>query len=225
MSDGLLAMEIASLVECGWFIILNFRIMSMTKEGMSNKCSAIFKIYKEKGLLIDVMGVLPFNLYFGVTGSGLPLYTDVPLRLLRCLLLITMPRSLSEFDMVFRGIENWLKLLKVFVFFFILWNAISCAWWWLNDEFEAEDKTTWIRYHGLDNSSFYIQFLMAVYYVLNIVTGVGYGDMFPLTNNERLFTCLMINTGDALFAVIFGMVAALAITSSPVIDQFFKKMR
>jgi hypothetical protein len=45
---------------------------------------------------------------------------------------------------------------------------------------------------------------------MNIVTSVGYGDMFGTTDTERITTVLIILTGDALFAVAFGLIASIA---------------
>jgi hypothetical protein len=47
---------------------------------------------------------------------------------------------------------------------------------------------------------------------MNIVTSVGYGDMFGTTNTERVTTMFIILTGDALFAVAFGMMASITET-------------
>lgn len=49
-----------------------------------------------------------------------------------------------------------------------------------------------------------------MYFTMNIVTSVGYGDMHGTNDTERIATCLIIMTGDALFAVAFGMMASLA---------------
>ena len=225
MSGGIMGMEIISLIECSWYIFLNFRTVSMTKKGISFELKVIFNNYRENGFFLDIFGVLPFNLIFGVLETTYPLYIITTLRLTRCLLLITTPKLLSQVEMTFRSLEFTIKMSKAFVSFLILWNSVACAWYYTNTFIEDESAFTWIRYQQLVNEKLYLCYLMALYYVLNIVTSVGYGDMFPMTNTERLFTCFMINTGDALFAVIFGIVAALAITSNSFLEEFFKKMR
>ena len=50
-----------------------------------------------------------------------------------------------------------------------------------------------------------------MYYTLNIVTSVGYGDLFATTDIERLLSMVIILLGDALIAVGFGMMASLSI--------------
>ena len=55
--------------------------------------------------------------------------------------------------------------------------------------------------------------MFAIYYTMNIVTSVGYGDMFPTNDVERACTMVIILVGDALFAFAFGMMASLALES------------
>ena len=57
-------------------------------------------------------------------------------------------------------------------------------------------------------------YLLSYYAVLNVVTSVGYGDMYPITNLERVFFILMINTGDVLFALAFGLLAQITMQNS-----------
>jgi len=62
--------------------------------------------------------------------------------------------------------------------------------------------------------------------VLNVVTSVGYGDMYPVTNLERIFFILMINAGDVLFALAFGLIAQITMqkSQSNENEKFVQKM-
>lgn len=50
---------------------------------------------------------------------------------------------------------------------------------------------------------------MSFYFVMNIVATVGYGDMFANNDIERMYVVFLINTGDVLFALAFGLIAAI----------------
>lgn len=50
--------------------------------------------------------------------------------------------------------------------------------------------------------------------MLNVVTSVGYGDMYPVTDTERIFFVVMINSGDVLFALAFGLIASITMQAS-----------
>jgi hypothetical protein len=55
---------------------------------------------------------------------------------------------------------------------------------------------------------------------MNIVTSVGYGDMYGTNDTERILTCFIIMTGDALFAVAFGMMASLAASNTSEMSEY-----
>jgi hypothetical protein len=46
-----------------------------------------------------------------------------------------------------------------------------------------------------------------MYYTIKIVTGVGQSDMIAYNNLERICFILIINVGDALFAIAFGLIS------------------
>ena len=67
---------------------------------------------------------------------------------------------------------------------------------------------------------------MSYYTIMNVVSTVGYGDMFPMTDVERMYIIFLINMGDALFAVAFGLIAGITMQASKnkSTEIFFKKM-
>ena len=61
---------------------------------------------------------------------------------------------------------------------------------------------------------------------MNIVSTTGYGDMVAYNDTERVALILLINLGDALFAVAFGLLAGLTMKTSSYTDaeKVFNKM-
>lgn len=90
---------------------------------------------------------------------------------------------------------------------------------------ENEDTETWVTYNNLEDTYLYRKILVSYYQMLNIVTTVGSGDVFGLNDNERIVLLIMINVGDAIFAVAFGLIAAIILQKSKnkVHNEFFKK--
>ena len=117
--------------------------------------------------------------------------------------------------MLKREIASMLSVVKIILFFVILWHWSSCVWFFVNTRIENPEETfTWYNYNELDEESVLVKYLYSIYFTMNIVTSVGYGDMFATTDLERVMTMLVILTGDALFAVGFGMLASIAMQSS-----------
>jgi hypothetical protein len=66
---------------------------------------------------------------------------------------------------------------------------------------------TWSKKFDLPNKTISERYLYSMYYVIKIVTGVGQSDMIAYNNLERICFIIMINIGDALFAIAFGLIA------------------
>lgn len=48
---------------------------------------------------------------------------------------------------------------------------------------------------------------------MNITTGAGSGDIYAVTDMERVFYCFMMNCGDVMFALAFGLINNIALNS------------
>jgi len=67
---------------------------------------------------------------------------------------------------------------------------------------------------------------MSFYFVMDIVSTVAYGDILPENDLERVTLVLLINIGDALFAVAFGLLAGIMLNMSreSEAEKVFSKM-
>lgn len=82
-----------------------------------------------------------------------------------------------------------------------------------------------MNYNKLDDEDLDRRYFMSIYLTMNIVTSVGYGDMFGTTNTERITIMFIILVGDALFAVAFGMMAALASGNESDFQKYMKELQ
>ena len=97
--------------------------------------------------------------------------------------------------------------LKATLMLYFLGHWITCSWHYVNVLEELAGAKTWGVANSLSDKTVGERYLLCYYTVLNVVTSVGYGDMYPVTDLERMFFILMINTGDVLFALAFGLLA------------------
>ncbi len=68
------------------------------------------------------------------------------------------------------------------------------------------------QYQGINN------WVDAIYYSLETYSTIGYGDIVPITNNAKIFTCSMIVIGVGSF------IAAVSILLGPMLEQRMKKV-
>lgn len=108
----------------------------------------------------------------------------------------------------------------------MLGHVLACIWIFTNLKLEDGSEETWLDYNEIRDASLFRQYLRSIYTVFNIVCSVGYGDMFPMTDLERVFFTVLITIGDLLFALAFGLITkiTLMIALADETKQFKQKM-
>jgi hypothetical protein len=116
---------------------------------------------------------------------------------------------------------------KAVLFLFLLWHWTSCMWFFINILEEDLYDLTWIKKFSIYEKKLGQQYLLSVYYVIKIVTGVGQGDMIAYNNLERIVFCIIINIGDALFAIAFGLIAEVQhhVFENSEFQQYLSKLK
>ena len=105
--------------------------------------------------------------------------------------------------------------LKATLMLYFLGHWMTCIWHLVNVlEDRNESVQTWADMNSLEDKTIGERYLLCFYAVINVVTSVGYGDMYPVTDLERIFFILMINAGDVLFALAFGLIAQITMQKS-----------
>lgn len=68
---------------------------------------------------------------------------------------------------------------------------------------------------------------MSLYFVIKIVTGLGQSDMIAYNDLERICFILIINLGDAVFAITFGLIAQVQmhISENSQFQQYVQKIK
>ncbi|KAK3234222.1 hypothetical protein CYMTET_55513, partial [Cymbomonas tetramitiformis] len=87
--------------------------------------------------------------------------------------------------------------------------------WWVDDLTTVLVESTSGGYNSteevtiLPDADGWTQYIASVYWTMTTLTTVGYGDISPTTNTERVFTCVVMLIGAVVYASIFGSVAVL----------------
>ncbi len=76
---------------------------------------------------------------------------------------------------------------------------------YLNSDYNVENKQTFVLKQGLDEfPNDFDRFITSSYYIITTLAVIGYGDLFPRSNIEKIFTILIMVLGVAFFSVIMG---------------------
>ena len=119
-----------------------------------------------------------------------------------------------QFSYKVKGVKD---LIMLFFLIVLIAHLIACAWSFISDPNLEYNKynLTWIKENHIESREWYITYLYAYYWAIITVMTVGYGDVVPQNDIERLFVLLT-----TLFAC---MVFAYSINTIGVIVQDINK--
>ena len=87
--------------------------------------------------------------------------------------------------------SSLLDILRLLVLLVVLAHLCSCAWYFL-----TKNESGWLVKVGIEDSSVRVKYINSLYWVSITFLTVGYGDITPVTTNEKLigtvlayFTC------------------------------------
>ena len=191
--------------------------------------------YAKSWLFPDFIACVPYDLIAYYSNSE-----DVSklkiMRGLRLLKLTNMVRILRAGRM-FRRYEaendvNY-SALGIYKFsFFILFLAhwMACVWYcitWL-DEREVSWVTSYFDSMQSDGTTTTIPdgtlYLASLYWAVATLSTLGYGDVIPQTNAERMFSILCTFMGGAIYAYLLGSVCAIISHLDESSNTFYRQM-
>lgn len=98
------------------------------------------------------------------------------------------------------------KVFRLILIAIMLAYFLGCGWYLFVDIFEDEsDKdNNFNQKNNLYDLPIFDRMIICVYFVLTTLSTVGYGEMFPLSNTEKIFGISLMILGIAFFSYIMG---------------------
>lgn len=69
------------------------------------------------------------------------------------------------------------------------------------------------------------EYIVALYWAITVLTTVGYGDIVPVTNVEKIYNIVLFVIGTIIFALIFGSFQALITENNYILDRHQETVR
>jgi hypothetical protein len=206
-------------------IILNF-FTSFRRHGEKvTGADQTARHYLKTRFVIDLAASVPLDAVFlggadpGLAGVSLVL-------LLRQLRLLRMVRLFA----IFQRWQNlsWtnaghLRIAKLFTAFLLLIHWIACAWF-LVPYLEGFPENCWVVQQGIEHARPATQYIRALYWVIQTMATVGYGDITPHRDFEYGFSILTMLMGASTYAFIIGNIASLASNLDAARAAFFGRI-
>jgi len=194
--------------------------------------------YARSWLFVDALSSLPIDTIFSVAtshksnkGSFLRLVRIFRflrfLKMMRLLKLSKLSKSISPKVGAYKYIIN--QLILLFGSLLYVGHFFGCFWAYLAYENEYGLEASWMAGLAagdvdLPDSDNINQYTASVYWAFTTITTVGYGDIKPTTDHEKVYSVFVMLIGAALFSFIVGNVSNLAYRLS-VMKQLHKTKR
>ncbi|XP_029429686.1 potassium voltage-gated channel subfamily H member 6 isoform X2 [Rhinatrema bivittatum] len=200
-------------------IIINFRTtyVNINDEVVSHPGKIAIHYFKG-WFLIDMVAAIPFDLLIFRTGSDETTTLIGLLKTARLLRLVRVARKLDRYSEYGAAV-----LFLLMCTFALIAHWLACIWYaignverpymvhkigWLDNLAEQIGKS----YNDSDGSSgpsIKDKYVTALYFTFSSLTSVGFGNVSPNTNSEKIFSICVMLIGSLMYASIFGNVSAI----------------
>ncbi|XP_032880055.1 potassium voltage-gated channel subfamily H member 7 isoform X2 [Amblyraja radiata] len=200
-------------------ILINFRTTYVNQNEEVVSHPAKIAIHYFKGwFLIDMVAAIPFDLLIFGSGSDETTTLIGLLKTARLLRLVRVARKLDRYSEYGAAV-----LMLLMCIFALIAHWLACIWYaignverpylvhkigWLDSLGEQIEK----RYNYSDVSSgpsIKDKYVTALYFTFSSLTSVGFGNVSPNTNSEKIFSICVMLIGSLMYASIFGNVSAI----------------
>ncbi|MCZ6702196.1 MAG: ion transporter [Ignavibacteria bacterium] len=156
--------------------------------------------YLQTWFIVDLLASIPFTFIYPIPALGI-------FRLLKLIRVAQYMHYVRQ-----RAIRYSDYLVLGFFIFWLLLLAhwLACGWIVLRSFPAVQDNIT--------------KYITSLYWVIETLTTVGYGETTPLTNAQRIYAILIMLTGVGTYGFIIGNVANLLSKRNPGRAQFFNNL-
>ncbi|XP_066847149.1 potassium voltage-gated channel subfamily H member 2 isoform X1 [Anser cygnoides] len=196
-------------------ILINFRTTYVNSNEEVVSHPAKIAIHYFKGwFLIDMVAAIPFDLLIFGSGSEETTTLIGLLKTARLLRLVRVARKLDRYSEYGAAV-----LFLLMCTFALIAHWLACIWYAIGNV--EGQRIGWLHSLGdqigkplNDSNPLYgptikDKYVTALYFTFSSLTSVGFGNVSPNTNSEKIFSICVMLIGSLMYASIFGNVSAI----------------
>ncbi|XP_076361648.1 voltage-gated inwardly rectifying potassium channel KCNH6-like isoform X2 [Tachypleus tridentatus] len=198
-------------------ILINFRTTYVnSNEEVVSHPGRIAVHYLRGWFIIDIVAAIPFDLLlFGSETDETTTLTGL-LKTARLLRLVRVARKIDRYSEYGAAV-----LLLLMATFALIAHWLACIWYAIGNAERPllNHKIGWLDHLANATHQFYnnsyggpsikTKYVTALYFTFSSLTSVGFGNVSPNTNMEKIFAVLIMLIGSLMYASIFGNVSAI----------------
>uniref|UniRef100_A0A4W6CJN2 Potassium voltage-gated channel, subfamily H (eag-related), member 6a n=1 Tax=Lates calcarifer TaxID=8187 RepID=A0A4W6CJN2_LATCA len=205
-------------------ILINFRTTYVNhNDEVVSHPGRIAQHYFKGWFLIDIVAAIPFDLLIFRSGSEEPQTTTLIglLKTARLLRLVRVARKLDRYSEYGAAV-----LFLLMCTFALIAHWLACIWYAIGNVERGSARIGGMKIGWLDNLADQIgkhynesdvtsgpsikdKYVTALYFTFSSLTSVGFGNVSPNTNPEKIFSICVMLIGSLMYASIFGNVSAI----------------
>ncbi|KAK3531091.1 hypothetical protein QTP70_010361 [Hemibagrus guttatus] len=198
-------------------IVINFRTTYVnTNDEVVSQPGRITVHYFKGWFLIDLVAAIPFDLLIYRSGEETTTLIGL-LKTARLLRLVRVARKLDRYSEYGAAV-----LFLLMCTFALIAHWLACIWYAIgNVERSGSSRIGWLDSLGEQLGKPYNdtvptsgptikdKYVTALYFTFSSLTSVGFGNVSPNTNSEKIFSICVMLIGALMYASIFGNVSAI----------------
>ncbi|KAF8794726.1 Potassium voltage-gated channel subfamily H like protein [Argiope bruennichi] len=198
-------------------ILINFRTTYVnSNDEVVSHPGKIAVHYLRGWFIIDVVAAIPFDLLLVGKNSDETTTLIGLLKTARLLRLVRVARKIDRYSEYGAAV-----LLLLVATFALIAHWLACIWYAIANAERSmqEPKIGWLdalanmTHQYYNNSaggpSIKSKYVTALYFTFSSLTSVGFGNVSPNTNMEKIFAIIVMLVGSLMYASIFGNVSAI----------------
>ena len=95
--------------------------------------------------------------------------------------------------------KNIYKVFRMIIIFIMVTYFVACFYYYLsknwNTDEDRADGNTFLQKFGFDGEDYYYYLLSICYYVSTTINIIGYGELTPKSDIEKVFIIFLMFTG------------------------------
>uniref|UniRef100_A0A3B4TBP4 Potassium voltage-gated channel subfamily H member 2 n=1 Tax=Seriola dumerili TaxID=41447 RepID=A0A3B4TBP4_SERDU len=194
-------------------ILINFRTTYVnTNDEVVSHPVRIAVHYFKGWFLIDMVAAIPFDLLIYRNGEETTTLIGL-LKTARLLRLVRVARKLDRYSEYGAAV-----LFLLMCTFALIAHWLACIWYAIGSV-ERNGSIGWLHTLGdqlgkhyndsIPGPSIKDKYVTALYFTFSSLTSVGFGNVSPNTNSEKIFSICVMLIGSLMYASIFGNVSAI----------------
>uniref|UniRef100_A0A3B3B5F8 Voltage-gated inwardly rectifying potassium channel KCNH2 n=1 Tax=Oryzias melastigma TaxID=30732 RepID=A0A3B3B5F8_ORYME len=194
-------------------ILINFRTTYVNSNDEVVSHPVRIAVHYFKGwFLIDMVAAIPFDLLIYRNGEETTTLIGL-LKTARLLRLVRVARKLDRYSEYGAAV-----LFLLMCTFALIAHWLACIWYAIGNV-ERNGSIGWLHTLGdqlgkhyndsIKGPSINDKYVTALYFTFSSLTSVGFGNVSPNTNSEKIFSICVMLIGSLMYASIFGNVSAI----------------